>query len=751
MNIRSIATIMAKRPRTVVLIFTIFTIIIGLQAQNLYMESDFSSYLSKDDPILNLWDKINNEFELGESVIILINQSNKGAYDIRTSEVLEEMDYIYRSLLEYPQIHGENYGIVSIRSLANLIRQENAKTGPIKLGGGNGVDDIPEDSDTIYTYMARTLITSMKGLLYTNDYKYAVIIIQVAENADFEDVISKTEKAIENRGTTYANMQITGTIAMQKANQKQNMTNIVIIFPIAILATSFVLFYFHRTFKGILIAFLPVAFTLILTFGFLGMVRPELSIISVAIVALLMGLGVDYSIYLMNRLTEEKSIEDKITRIEKVFRSTGKAVLLSSITTVIGFSSLMISTMSPMIAFGLGCAIGIIFSFISAMILVPCLVILLNFETTPKLPKWTKFANFVIRNRKRVILIASFFAVLSIIVLPQVQTDVNYYDMTPKGIDEAKAMLEYSEKFGNGGNFNALLVETDAHGLEDPAVIEAIYQMEKIMRARGATVSSVASSLKEVYDVLDQSIIVERLVNLTDADKIIFDKIASEGVVNSDHSKTIILVTIPVGTSVEKIETIVNEINLIAANTDLPNNGHVSQLTGQDAVQVAVNNKLKDEQTRSMFIALIFVLAVLILMFNSTLYGVLTVIPVFFVLMWEPGFIVLTNIPLSPITITIASIMIGVGIDYSVHITHRFREEMANGLSKADAIKTSIEKTGLSLVEAACTTSAGIAAILFVDISALNEFVIIIVFMVSVSVIGAAMILPAFFKSKLVK
>ena len=70
------------------------------------------------------------------------------------------------------------------------------------------------------------------------------------------------------------------------------------------------LFYFHRTFKGIIIAFLPPAFALALTFGTLGTINPELSIISVAIVSLLMGLGVDYSIHLMNRLAEEKTIED---------------------------------------------------------------------------------------------------------------------------------------------------------------------------------------------------------------------------------------------------------------------------------------------------------------------------------------------------------------------------------------------------------------------------------------------------------
>ena len=126
-------------------------------------------------------------------------------------------------------------------------------------------------------------------------------------------------------------------------------------------------------------------------------------------------------------------------------------------------------------------------------------------------------------------------------------------------------------------------------------------------------------------------------------------------------------------------------------------------------------------------------------------------IPVFFVLMWEPGFLVALDIPLSLVTISIAAIMVGIGIDYGVHITHRFREEMSNGSTKIDAIKTSIEKTGSSLVEAALTTIAGICAIYFVNIDTLNEFVTVVVLMTALSCIAAALILPIFYNLKFVK
>ncbi|RLF40804.1 MAG: hypothetical protein DRN12_04570, partial [Thermoplasmata archaeon] len=84
-------------------------------------------------------------------------------------------------------------------------------------------------------------------------------------------------------------------------------------------------------------------------------------------------------------------------------------------------------------------------------------------------------------------------------------------------------------------------------------------------------------------------------------------------------------------------------------------------------------------------------------------------------------------------------------------ITHRFREEMNRGLIKRDAMKLAIERTGLSLVEAASTTVAGIASIFFMNISALQEFALLIILMTISSLIGAVFILPIFYDFKFIK
>jgi len=769
MNLRPLAKLLVKKPRTVLLIFTLITLVIGFQVQNVYMESNLTGFLDPDAPVIELYGKVITEFSLGDTIIVYIEVD-----DLRDPDVLKEMDRVCTLIDEHTLDDGEIDGVISVRSISNLIKEENSKSPIIGGLGGTGNKAIPNDINLIYSYIARNPIQIMEGTLFTNTYDVAVIIIQLAENADYDEILQKTQYAIDHRGTTYSDMTVTGTVALQKEIQKTSMDQLVFIFPIAILLVSLVLLFFHRSFKGIIIAFLPPAFALILTFGTLGIVYPELTLISVSVVALLMGLGVDYSIHLMNRFTEEHTIEDKIDRMEKTLGSTGKAVLLSTITTMIGFGSLMISSMTPMVAFGFACSIGILYCFISAVILVPCLVLILKFEKNGHISNWKKFANFTINNRKRIIVIALFFAVMSLILIPQIKTDVNYYDMAPEGISSLEALNKYSNTFGGGSNFNALYIETDVDGLTYPEVIESIFAMEEEIRGAIAdtfpeidetkiesSVTSIADELKKVNDILKKNDIVEKLADYVDVDKILFDRIAEEGLIDEDFSKTIVIVSIPAGKGVSEIEILINKINLIADQTIIPHGGRVVSynpndkdpvyITGQDAINVAINKKLADEQTRSMIIALLLVLASLIIIFNSSLYGFLTMIPVAFVLIWEPGFLVALDIPLSVVTISIASIMIGIGIDYGVHITQRVREEMAKGLSNKQATKVAIEKTGLSLLEAALTTVAGLLSIYFVQIPALQEFGLVILLMVTLSCIAAALILPTFYISKLVK
>ncbi len=677
--------------------YTVITILIGIQIQNVYMQSDLTAFLPQNDPSLQLWKKINEEFQIGSTIVVYVE-----ADDIRDPYVLQEMDRVSTRMNTYELDKGKTDGIFSVTSIAQLIKEENAKPVlPYNLGGTSKYE-IPEDPTLINTYMAR--IQSLEGTLFLNTYQDTVIIFQLADNANYDQILQDLKEVIQ-KDARYSDMTITGGLAAQRAMRDQTFRSLTIVFPLAALFVAIDLFFFHRTLKGFIIGFLPLSYSLVLTFGVLGIVQPELTILTIAVAALLLGLGIDYSIYYANRFAEEHTVQDKVERVERT----------------------------------------------SATILVPCLCLILKFEKHETIHQWKKFATLVVDNRKRLFAVSCFFAILSLIVLPQVKTDVNYFDMAPGGIPEVEKLLQYSQKFGKGANFNALLVETDAQGLTDPEVIKAIYNMEEQIRATGASATSIADEIKKVNDVFERNLLLKQLGKYVGVDRIILDKVAKKGLVDEEYSKTIIVVSFSTGTSTETLEKLVNQVDSIAQNACIPQNGVVSQLAGQDVVSVAVNKQIMGSQASSLIIALLLVLACLIIGFNSLSIGMLALLPVLFVLMWEPGSLVMMDIPLSVVNITVASIMIGTGIDYSIQTTQRMKEEIAKGVSKIEAMKKTIETSGWSVIGAATTTMVALLSTFAVDIPTLHQFSILVFVLILFSFLASITILPTICTSKYMK
>ncbi|RLF42887.1 MAG: hypothetical protein DRN18_01515 [Thermoplasmata archaeon] len=723
-----IAGILVKKPKTVLLVYTIITFLIAFNAKNLYMESDLGKFLPEDEPTIKLLKYIGEEWNIGDTLIIYVESD-----DVLDLETLKDIDYVTNKINPYRHDRGELDGIVSETSITSLIKLKNSLPPP----AGEGKYELPSSESKIMKYVAR--IGEARKTVLTDDYKASAVVFTLSSDADEKEILKRAEDAVAGVDTK---MYLVGTLPLRDSLREWNLRSMAIIFPLAIFFVSIVLFAFHRSFKGLIITFLPTAYSIFMTFGILGIVRPQLTMLSIAIVALLLGLGVDYSIHLMNRFLEERG--DHIKKARKSIATTGKAVLLSTITTAIGFGSLMISSMAPLRDFGFGCSLGIVLCFFSTLIMVPPLIVVLDFREKVEVPAWKRLAKFATKNSSRIVFLGVAIAIFSLAVFPKVGTDVNYFSMAPKDNPVVLKTKEFSERFGSSGSLNLIMVEGD---LKDPKVIKEIYNMEERMRSdfrihnAGVTFVSIADIIKKINleDLPDDSIRLQLIYSLME------DKI--ETAIDEDFSKTLISVNIPIGLSMEQQKEVVTAINSIIYNTSIPG-GKVYPITGATPINVAINDLLFEQQTRSLFLSILLVFATLILIFRSSLHAFLTIIPVIFVLLLEPGILVSLGISLSVVTISIASIIVGTGVDYGVHITKRYLEGVEEGLGKEEAMEKAIEGTGLSLLEAALTTVAGLLAVYFVNVPSLQEFTKVVISMIILSLLGAVFFMPALYRLK---
>jgi hypothetical protein len=204
-------------------------------------------------------------------------------------------------------------------------------------------------------------------------------------------------------------------------------------------------------------------------------------------------------------------------------------------------------------------------------------------------------------------------------------------------------------------------------------------------------------------------------------------------------SKTLIYVDMPLK-DIKSMEVAVNGVNDIRNNWEY-SPVMMSQLTGVAAIGTSVNAQLISSQITTLAICIILVGFVLSITFRNVKIGLLTTVPVCWVVALEPLTFVILGQALSLVTVMIGSIVIGVGIDFSIHITQRVIEGGIN----MPSIYNATAKTAQTLAEATTVTLVGLTAAFFINISALWWFVFIIVILLVASMISAMFLLPALY------
>ncbi|UCF07828.1 MAG: MMPL family transporter [Thermoplasmata archaeon] len=612
-----------------------------------------------------------------------------------------------------------------------------------------------------------------------------------AEKGDFNHVDKWWERVDD--GEVHCRMTPTGPVPMTQALTGRTYDEFSVVLPSALFLICGVLFFLHRTPKIIIVSAVPILCSLVMTLGIMGLTGWVLSPQVVLVAPILLALGVAYGLYIANRYSYERAnITDKKERMKVAIRTTGKAIFLSALTTAVGFSSLMFVNMVPMRVLGFGLTTGILICWAITMLTVPALVMILDYEKKGQTRSAEKLGQVPVRHRKKIFLAALTLTIISISLIPSIEANMNLTEMSPQDEPTVRAMNKYSEEFG-GGQMGMVLVrgvpvdESDSFkgqgSMKDIEVLDDIEDLENQIKAieeppinpplsvvdvmkmikipESAVPSAVSLLPQQVQDRINETVAnsfwdVIHMANddttsiwymrygRTMQDSIInifYNSISPEMrgfLVNKDYSKTLVYIDIPSMDAVET-EKAVNAVNRVVRN--YPAGSSTSPLTGFAALVVAVNNLLMFNSIFSLFMALIIVFFVLIAIFRSLRLAALTMIPVSMVVAWEPLTLVLTGIDLNLVTAMIGSIIVGIGIDFGIHMTERVREagESFQGIRK------SVETSGFTFLEATFTIVAGLLSVLLINIRSIQEFILMVIFLLVFSMVAAMFILPAIY------
>ena len=599
-----------------------------------------------------------------------------------------------------------------------------------------------------------------------------------------------------------------------------------VMLPISGVLVCLAMLILHRNPKVIIVGGLPIAMSLAITFGITVIFDIMLTPMIISAGPILVGLGVDYALHLTNRIEENRVelIEEKLekawlanrdgldvetinpwdpvislTATVRAALTTGNAIMLSAMTTIIGFSVLtwaFLVPIQPMRTVGITLLIGIFVTFLLSMIMVPALVELLRYRKgkTQLFDKmWDRIGEIPVKNYLLVIIIALLVTVSGVAKFTETmgQQITAGPDEVPPNLESYETLREYSAVF-EGGQTNMFIINAEERGqvngtapIRDLPILDSIESLQILVDNVPETDTiSLVNVLKAIHvdvnisglEIYDQSLWeilhdecwdkssdpfspqcwAYTVSSREDMVNIAFDTLSPEirsMLMNEDtgngETKTLVYANQPyinladatllrnaIDEILEGEEECISALKCTAIDVDDTYN---SILTGGLPVSIDINDGIHKAQSLTTIWTMFILLIAMAFLFRSPRLAIFTMAAVGAVVLWQPLLMRFGGVGVNVFTAMIGTIVFGIGVDDSIHIVDRIKDE---GETPAGIVR-SVSKTGQTIFETTATTCAGLSAGLFVSIPGLQNFFVLMMVLLVLALLTSSILLPS--------
>lgn len=507
---------------------------------------------------------------------------------------------------------------------------------------------------------------------------------------------------------------------------------------------------------------------------------------------LLIGLGVDYAIHLTSRYREEVGGGADVPEgVERAVRTVGVALVLATVTTATGFLTNVVNPIPALKDFGIVAAVGIVASFLLMLSFIPAVRLLLDrrAERLGRLPRSTfeqTGERFLPGLMARTAVLAEHAAVPTLVVtvliggglgiygMTELNTEFSSTDFVPQDSPLIETFDTLTERFGGGlGETTQVLLSGDIATPEaHNAVVAAQADMARIddvvKFGDSAAVTSPISLLgqlitpgdgqpasPEVAAAAEAAGVQEDLTVPESSDvgalyKAMLDAAPDQAasVLATDSSGEIDLARMDVQTRAGESRAGALAKDLNEALQPVGAAGANAVPTSNNIITEVIISELSDSQVQSLTITLLAAMLLLVVTFwiesRRPLLGVITIAPVALVVLWTFGLMAATGIPFGPVTATISALAIGIGVPYTIHITHRYQEDRARHGDDLDAaMRSTVRHTGGALAGSAFTTMAGFGVLVTSSLVPFRQFGQVTVYAIGFALLAATIVLPS--------
>lgn len=713
------------------------TAFFAFQTTKLTIDADVLSSLPDDDRHALMLKKIGQNFGGNRMGIVILETDN-----IYQTSVIEHIRAITDTVRKID-------GISSVSSISNIINIKGSEFG-IEIGRLVNEYDLPqtkEDFDALRSNIAGNEM--YKGSIVSEDETSCLVVFTLDDSANVNEVaravLDKTQ-ALQLPEKLYyigSPMLITYIAELMK-------NDLVMLLPIAFLLIAFILLLSFRSIKGVVLPLLSAVIAIVWSLGTMSLLGYSMSMISNNIPIILLAIGSAYTIHVVNRVNQLRNSPDTDV-IRSALNYVMIPVILAAITTVIGFISFVFGAYLDMIVdFGIFTALGTFVACLMAIFFVPA--ILATLPNSSKKPKVQKEGNEFIEKRfllplknvlfkhpKMILLIWLIAIAISLTGIMSIERSVDIQEYFKKGNPTREAERIMVEKFGGT---KPVFVHFKGN-MQDPEVLKTMMATSAYMEQSPDiyTSMSVAKLISEMNlaitgnrEVPDDQAMIEQLWFLLEGNEIM------QRFVSEDLTEGIII---------SKFKSPDNKAKIIFAkymDDFIQENSRADcqiEITGMPFVDITMDRSLINSQLGSISIAIIFVIIIVGLMLRSLINGLYASIPIIAAIIILFGVMGLTGISLNIATVLVASVALGIGIDYSIHIISHFNKSYTKTGLLEKSINDTLLISGNAIIINVISVSAGFLVLVFSEMVPLQYFGILIAISMVSSSLGALTLLPA--------
>ena len=713
------------------------TVFFSYQAKDLHINSDIISSLPDDDPAARLYKEIGTQFGGNDMGMIVLETDN-----VFKAEVIQHIKQITDSL-KYTN------GVSTVTSLTNILDIKSSEWG-IEIGKLVDEYDLPVEQSQLDSLKNYVFSKEMyRGAVVSEDGTATAIMFTLLPDENKQAIAKKIKDKIEALDLPET-MYFGGLPMMMNDINDLIVSDIVWLIPIVFLVIAIILLLSFKSFRGVFLPLLTAGLAVIWTMGLMAITGYELTIISNIIPVVLLAVGSAYTIHVLNSINHNKLADRKQALVQSL-RYIMIPVILAAVTTAIGFVSFVFGAYLTMIKdFGIFTAVGTLIALILSLFFVPALISGLSMyrkktviENEEKQTILTDkillpLVKFLFKHPKYTLTGWGVLLMLCIGGIFMIQTSVNMADYFKKDNPTRVAEDVMQKKFGGSlpvfvvfeGDMQSpevlkMMISTEHFMKEDPnieitqSIADLIEQMNDAM-GEGKKIPDDKAKIEQLWFLLDGQEVMPQLVN---------DNL-SKGIIQSKFASV----------DSKELEVFTAKMNKFIENN--PNEHCKIELTGMPSVYVKLNSSLINSQYNSLMIAIVMVVLIVGLILRSATKGIFAAIPVVATIIVLFGFMGISGIPLDIATVLVASIALGIGIDYSIHVITGFNKHLISHGDAEKAIEETILLSGKAVIINVISVSAGFLVLLFSQIVPLQNFGLLVAISMFGSGFGALTLLP---------